>query len=42
MSAAPDLETEALEQLRSLLTNPMEGRNGEYDGRKCVSRVSCC
>ena len=28
--AAPNLETEALEQLRELVTLPMKGRNGEY------------
>ena len=28
--AAPDLDTEALEQLRELVTLPRKGRNGEY------------
>lgn len=27
---APNLETDALEQLRELLISPMKGRNGEY------------
>ena len=31
--AAPDLETEALEQLRGLLMSPMKGQNGEYGPR---------
>ena len=32
-SAAPELETETLEQLRDLLISPMKGRNGEYGPR---------
>lgn len=35
-SAAPDLETGALEQLRDLLLSPMKGNDGEYDTQKSI------